>query len=147
AAFAAVHHLLLAHGLATQALRACGANRLGITLNPAAVFPADPDSAADADAARLVDGLHNRIFLDPMLVGQYPDDVLEHVARFTKPTFVRPGDLAITSEPIDLLGVNYYSPTYVSARPGSGGHPRYPGTDDIGFLPPAGPVTDMGWQI
>ena len=38
---------------------------------------------ADAEAVRLVDGLHNRIFLDPLLHGRYPADVLEHVGRHT----------------------------------------------------------------
>ncbi|WP_431727872.1 GH1 family beta-glucosidase [Verrucosispora sp. TAA-831] len=149
AAFTAVHHLLLAHGLATQALRSRGAARVGITLNPADVQPADADSAADAAAARLVDGLHNRIFLDPLLVGGYPDDVREHVARLVEPTFVRDGDEKIIAAPIDLLGINYYSPTYVAGRPdGGGGGGAYPGTEGaVEFLPAVGPLTDMGWMI
>ncbi|MGW0501569.1 GH1 family beta-glucosidase [Micromonospora sp. NPDC003241] len=149
AAFSAVHHLLLAHGLATQALRSRGAARVGITLNPADVQPADADSAADAAAVRLVDGLHNRIFLDPLLVGGYPDDVREHVARLVEPTFVRDGDEKIIAAPIDLLGINYYSPTYVAGRPdGGGGGGAYPGTEGaVEFLPAVGPLTDMGWMI
>ncbi len=147
AAFAAVHHLLVAHGLATQALRAAGASTLGITLNPAAVSPADPDDPADRAAAWLVDGLHNRIFFDPLLRGEYPADVLEHVQRFTETSFIRPGDEKITSAPIDLLGINYYAPTYVSARPGAPGSPAHPGTGGIHTLPPSGPLTDMGWGI
>ncbi|MBQ1027848.1 GH1 family beta-glucosidase [Micromonospora sp. C95] len=149
AAFAAVHHLLLAHGLATQALRAGGAGRVGVTLNPADVRPADPNSTADAAAVRLVDGLHNRIFLDPLLVGGYPDDVREHVARFVEPTFVRDEDEKTIAAPIDLLGINYYAPTYVAGRSdGAGGGGAYPGTEGrVQFLAPVGPLTDMGWMI
>ncbi|GIJ07536.1 GH1 family beta-glucosidase [Micromonospora andamanensis] len=149
AAFSAVHHLLLAHGLAVQALRAGGAGRVGVTLNPADVRPADPNSAADAAAARLVDGLHNRIFLDPLLVGGYPDDVREHVARIVEPTFIEDGDEKIIAAPIDLLGINYYAPTYVAGRPdGAGGGGAYPGTEGaVQFLAPVGPLTDMGWMI
>jgi beta-glucosidase len=147
AAFIAVHHLLLAHGLATDALRAAGARTLGITLNPAAVFPADADSAGDVAAATLVDGLHNRIFFDPILRGEYPADVLEHVARFTAPTFVEDGDEKVIATPIDVLGVNYYRPTYVAARPGATGNPMHPGTEGVAFLPPSGTVTDMGWAV
>ncbi|TCB99283.1 beta-glucosidase [Micromonospora zingiberis] len=149
AAFSAVHHLLLAHGLATQALLAAGAGRVGITLNPADVRPADADSAADAAAVRLVDGLHNRIFLDPLLVGGYPDDVRKHVARMVEPVFVHDGDEKIIAAPIDLLGINYYAPTYVAGRPdGAGGGGAYPGTAGaVEFLPPVGPLTDMGWMI
>ncbi|GIJ21681.1 GH1 family beta-glucosidase [Micromonospora lutea] len=148
AAFAAVHHLLLAHGLAAQALRAGGAGRVGVTLNPADVRAADPNSAADAAAVRLVDGLHNRIFFDPLLAGGYPDDVREHVARMVEPVFVQDGDEKIIAAPIDLLGINYYAPTYVAGRPdGAGGGGAYPGTEGVQFLAPVGPLTDMGWMI
>ncbi|GAB2945992.1 GH1 family beta-glucosidase [Micromonospora polyrhachis] len=148
AAFTAVHHLLLGHGLAARALRAAGASTVGITLNPAAVRPVDPDSAADQAAVRLVDGLHNRIFLDPLLRGRYPADVLEHVARFTDLAHLRDGDEQTIAAPIDLLGVNYYSPTYVADRPGAaGGGGAYPGTEGIEFPEPTGPLTEMGWMI
>ncbi|MEV4841900.1 GH1 family beta-glucosidase [Micromonospora matsumotoense] len=148
AAFRAVHHLLLGHGLAARALRAAGAQTVGITLNPADVAPADPDSAADAAAVRLVDGLQNRIFLDPLTGAGYPADVLEHVARMVEPTFVRDGDEKIIAAPLDLLGINYYSPTYVAGRPDGGGSSAYPGTEGtVEFLPATGPVSDMGWQI
>ncbi|MGI5213160.1 GH1 family beta-glucosidase [Plantactinospora sp. CA-290183] len=148
AAFAAVHHLLLGHGLAVRALRAAGAGTVGVTLNPVAAFPADPSSPADAAAVRLVDGLHNRIFLDPLLLGRYPTDVLDHVSRFTDLGYLRSGDEKIINAPIDVLGVNYYAPTYLAARPGAaGGGGAYPGTEGIEFLPPAGPLTDMGWMI
>ncbi|GIG61251.1 beta-glucosidase [Longispora fulva] len=142
-AFAAVHHLLLAHGLGTQALRSAGARSIGLTLNPASVSPVDPADPADVAAARLVDGLQNRIFLDPVLRGEYPADVA-HLVR----AHIRDTDLKVISEPIDLLGVNYYMPLYVRARPGAtGGGEAYPGTRDIEFLPAEGPVTEMGWLI
>ncbi|BCB85474.1 GH1 family beta-glucosidase [Phytohabitans suffuscus] len=148
AAFAAVHHLLLGHGLAARALRAAGAEKVGITLNPAAVLPADPESAADAEAVRVVDGLSNRIFFDPILAGGYPSDVLEQMRRFTDLAFIQDGDEKAIAAPIDLLGVNYYSPTYVAGRPGApGGGLAHPGTEGVLFLPPAGPLTEMGWQI
>ncbi|MDZ5441415.1 GH1 family beta-glucosidase [Micromonospora sp. 4G57] len=148
AAFRAVHHLLLGHGLATRALRAVGVATLGITLNPADVQPADAGSEADAAAVRLVDGLQNRIFLDPLTGAGYPDDVLAQVARHVEPTFVRGGDEKIIAAPIDLLGVNYYSPTYVAGRVGGAGGSAYPGTAGVvEFLPPVGPLTEMGWSI
>ncbi|MFI6163304.1 GH1 family beta-glucosidase [Micromonospora sp. PTRAS2] len=149
AAFTAVHHLLLGHGLAVRALRAGGAEVVGITLNPAEVQPADRDSAADAAAVRLVDGLQNRIFLDPLTGAGYPADVLEHVSRMVDPaTFLRDGDEKLIAAPIDLLGINYYSPTYVAGRPDGAGSSAWPGTEGaVQFLPAAGPVSDMGWAI
>ncbi|WFE58218.1 GH1 family beta-glucosidase [Micromonospora sp. WMMD712] len=149
AAFTAVHHLLLGHGLAVRALRAGGAEVVGITLNPAEVQPADRDSAADAAAVRLVDGLQNRIFLDPLTGAGYPADVLEHVARMVDPaTFLRDGDEKLIAAPIDLLGINYYAPTYVAGRPDGAGGSAWPGTEGaVEFLPAAGSVSDMGWAI
>ncbi len=74
-AFKAVHHLLLGHGLAARALRTAGAQSVSITLNPASVIPVDPENAADLEAARIVDGLNNRVFLDPLVKGEYPADM------------------------------------------------------------------------
>ena len=147
-AFRAVHHLLLGHGLAARALRAAGVETLGITLNLADVQPADAASAADAEAVRLVDGLHNRIFLDPLTGGGYPADVLAHVGRIVAPDFIRDGDEKLIAAPLDLLGLNYYAPTYVAGRAGGAGGDAYPGTaGTVEFLPPAAPLTDMGWSI
>ncbi|WP_326549607.1 GH1 family beta-glucosidase [Micromonospora sp. NBC_01813] len=148
AVFQSVHHLLLGHGLANQVLRAAGVSTLGITVNPVSAFPVDPASEADAKAVHLVEGLQNRIFLDPILRGGYPADMLEHVSRFTSLEHIRDGDEKIIGEPIDLLGINYYAPTYVTASDGApGGGGAYPGTEDIQFIAPAQPLTDMGWQI
>jgi beta-glucosidase len=146
-AFKAVHHLLLGHGLAVKALREAGAQNIGITLNPASVLPLDPRNAADVDAARIVDGLNNRIFLDPLVKGHYPDDMREHMQRFVDLSFIRDGDEALIQQPIDVLGVNFYQPTYVSAKPGHPASPENPGTEGIEFRKPVGPVTDMDWQI
>ncbi|MCW6005220.1 beta-glucosidase [Micromonospora sp. CPCC 205371] len=148
AALKAVHHLLLAHGLAVGELRAAGAETLGITLNPSAVRPADPDNAADVEAARVVHALSNRIFYDPILVGGYPPEALELIEALAGLGHIHDQDAKTIAAPIDLLGVNYYAPTYVAGRPGSpGGGPNNPGTEGIEFLPPTGPLTDMGWQI
>jgi beta-glucosidase len=147
AAFAAAHHLLLGHGLAVQALRAAGAAQLGITLNPAAVRPADPTSAEDVAAAQLVDALHGRLFMDPVAGRGYPEDALAVARRFGGSAWLHDGDEATIGAPIDLLGVNYYTPSVVAAQPGHPGRPALPGTEGIAFPQLAGPVTAMGWRI
>ena len=63
------------------------------TLSPRPVRPATP--AEDADAARRIDGLHNRFFLDPLLRGAYPADVLGDLTELTDLAYVRDGDLEI----------------------------------------------------
>jgi beta-glucosidase len=146
ASYAAVHHLLLAHGLSVQALRAAGARRIALTVNLAPVRTPG-NSPADVEAVRIVDGLSNRIFLDPVLRGEYPGDVLADARRFTDLAYLRDGDLEVISEPIDWLGVNYYNPVHVAARPGAPANPTYPGSEGIEFVSPGAPVTAMGWPI
>jgi beta-glucosidase len=105
-ALAAAHHLLLAHGLAAQALRPYGRG-IGLTLNLSPMM-AVSTSDADVTAARRRDLLHNRLFLDPVLRGAYPVDYDEVFGALTDRSFVRDGDLAVMSAPLDFLGVNYY---------------------------------------
>ena len=145
--FPAVHHLLLGHGLAARALRSAGARSVSITLNPAAVFPVDADNAADREAARIIDGLSNRVFFDPLLRGHYPADMLQHMSRFTDLSYIADGDLEIINAPIDVLGINFYQPAYVSAKPGQPASLDQPGSEGIAYRAPDGPVTDMNWLI
>ena len=113
-AAAANHHLLLAHGLALPILRsAVPSAKVGITLNLGDHRPGS-DHELDVAAARRADGNLNRLFLEPVCHGQYPEDMLEHYAN-TTPGFsvVRDGDLALIAQPLDFLGVNYYFPSTV----------------------------------
>ncbi len=159
---AAVHHLNLAHGLGVEALRSevPDGTRMSITLNLANVRGA---SAADADAVRHVDGISNRIFLDPILRGSYPSDVLDDLRHITDWGFIKDGDTEKINAPIDVLGVNYYSPALVAAATpellaeansrtandphATEGPAAYPGTDLAVSLPQEGPYTEMGWRI
>jgi beta-glucosidase len=164
AGLVAAHHLLLAHGLAVAALREQGARAdLGITLNFTVADPHDPDDPADVDAARRIDGLHNRLFLDPLLRGSYPADVVEDTADLTfagRPWLdvVREGDLSLIGAPIDALGVNYYHGDAVSGRPQQPPmdgvrHPEravlspYPGAEQASFAGRDLPVTGLGWEV
>jgi beta-glucosidase len=132
-ALRASHHLLLSHGWAVQALR--GRGRVGITLNLAPVRSDDP-----AAAARM-DGYLNRWFLDPLFHGRYPADMAEHYERRYGPLdLVRDGDLAVISERIDFLGVNYYFPQRVRPEPS-----RQP--LEIASVAPPPPTTAMGWEV
>ncbi len=108
AAFSAAHHLLLSHGLAVQAIRAAASRKpeVGIVLNLHPVHPASP-SEEDRLAARRLDGVINRMFLDPVLKGKYPEDMLE-LFGFLLPE-IRPGDMETISVPIDFIGINYYT--------------------------------------
>nr|WP_083442029.1 GH1 family beta-glucosidase [Nitriliruptor alkaliphilus] len=147
AAFRAVHHLLLGHGLAAQALRAGGANEVSITLNVTHVEAVDPDDPHDLAAARRVDGLSNRLFSDALLRGEYPDDMLPLFERFGALSAIHHGDLATIATPIDLVGLNYYNPSWVRARIGAPASPAFPGTEGVEFVDPGLSTTDMGWPV
>ncbi len=127
------HHLLLSHGLALQALRAAGCQaRLGIVLNLAPIHTAT-DTDADRAQARIDDGRLVRWYMDPLFHGRYPDDVLAHLGADAPQ--VEPGDMAAIRQPMDFLGVNYYSRAVASAD-GS----WQAGRSGL-------PLTDMGWEI
>ncbi|MGH1561268.1 GH1 family beta-glucosidase [Mumia sp. DW29H23] len=134
-AFAAGHHQLLGHGLAVQALRASGDVPVMLVnnLTPVRAASASPEDAA---AAQVYDAFHNRMFLDTVLRGTYPDELADAAGAV-----VHDGDLATVAQPLDLLGVNYYNPTLVKA----------PGADNplpFELVPIEGyPTTGFGWPV
>ncbi|RFU22169.1 GH1 family beta-glucosidase [Geodermatophilus marinus] len=148
AASRAVHHLLLGHGLAAGRLRAAGVGSLGITLNFTPTHPAT-DAPADREAARLLDGQQNRVFLDAVVRGAYPEDVVADLAAAGAPLPVRGGDLEVIAAPLDWLGVNYYFEQTVRAgtRPPEKGETSFIGGEGVVELDPEGPTTTMGWGI
>jgi beta-glucosidase len=106
------------------------------------------------DAARRVDGQCNRLFLDPIFRGEYPADVLADVANLGMNDVVRPGDLDLISEPVDVLGVNYYHgdafTTDPEPLPGpAAGAPASPlvAAEGVRQVPRGLPVTGMGWEV
>jgi beta-glucosidase len=150
-ALAATHHLLLGHGLAMEKMRSLGHgdNQLGITLNLADVRPASEDPA-DAEAARRVDGNANRLYLDPLFRGSYPEDMLEHYRAESDFDFVRDGDLEIISQPLDFLGVNYYMRhTVVDGARGANLRTamRFADLNVATVLPEGVETTAMGWPV
>jgi beta-glucosidase len=101
---ASVHHLLLAHGRAVQAIRAQGVTGdVGTIVSMSGISPATthPD---DVRAAERADYFEGRVFLDPMLGhGHLPE------LAATLGDIVQPGDLETIAQPLDVLGLNWYS--------------------------------------
>ncbi len=152
-ALAAAHHLLLAHGLAVEAMRGAAGSghpaRFGITLNVHDTLPAG-DGEADRAAVRRSDCQNNRVFLDPLLAGRYPRAEQETWPGLTDWGFRRDGDLDVIGTPLDFLGVNTYFPAYVADRPRVEPDPARRIATDIGVVevPPAGlSRTAMGWPV
>lgn len=143
AALAVSHHLLLSHGRAVHAIRAnVRGARVGIALNQLWVIPAS-DREEDHEAARALDGDFNRWYLDPLFGRPYPDDRVREYRRRGWLSdgalpFVQPGDEVSIAQPVDFLGINYYT----CARMASGDAPG-----EMRALPPQGDPTDMGWEV
>jgi beta-glucosidase len=136
-ALATAHHLLLSHGRAVEILRRLSpGSQVGITLNLDFPYPQSQEPE-DVRAARWVDGLHNRWFLDPLFRGAYPDDMTEAWAE-SMPE-VRDGDLETIATPIDFLGVNNYTSPLVAAGE-NGIRSRIVRRADVDR-------TDMGWEV
>lgn len=105
-----LHHLLLAHGLAVQSIRSSFDVQLGIALNISPVFPANPDSDQDQQAAHLYDTFLYKSFLNALFHKKYPSEILMD-------TIVKNGDMDLIGLPIDYLGINYYTASRIAFDP------------------------------
>jgi beta-glucosidase len=112
AAWAATHHLLLAHGLGARAIRSATAGDIGIALN---LYPcrAASDAEEDVRAAAFADELFNGLYLEPVFRGAYPRTMLERSPALREA--LADGDLDLIATPIDVLGVNYYTTKTIAA--------------------------------
>ena len=132
----AMHHVLLAHGRATEAMRGMGLSNLGAVCNFEYAQPAD-DSAASHAAARLYDGYYNRWFLSGIFRGEYPAEVLEGLGPHMPQGWQ--DDFETISQPVDWIGLNYYTRKLIVADDGP-----WPSHHEVeGPLP----KTAMGWEI
>ncbi|WP_405551744.1 GH1 family beta-glucosidase [Streptomyces sp. NBC_01171] len=138
AAVRASYHLLLGHGLATQAVRAAAPDaEIGVVNNLSTVYAAT-DSPDDVAAARRQDGHVNRWWLDPVHGRGFPADMVE-VYGVELPE--KPGDLETIATPLDWLGLNYYMPAHVADDPnGPAPYTRSVRREGV-------PRTGMDWEI
>jgi beta-glucosidase len=149
----AAHHLLLAHGLAARAITETAGEsaQVGPAINLAPITAAS-DSVEDAAAARRYDDQRNRWFLDPVLLGSYPAELLEEYVALVGEDFLHDGDLEVMSANLGFLAVNYYAPNRVAAAPaakvaptGSSSFGEWLRVDDRARQDVA--RTTMGWTI
>ena len=133
----AAHHLLLAHGLAMQVLRKNAPDvASGIVLNFTPYYAAS-ERQKDCAATQLAHDHHNDWYVRPVLTGKYPE-LLSLLPEDEQPDIYE-GDLALISTPIDYLGVNYYTRSFV----------QHDDNEGFTILPPehGAPVSAMGWEI
>ncbi len=118
AAALAAHNLLRGHGLAVRCFRAEARGRIGIVVN---VEPKDAasDAPADLEVTRRAEAYMNRWFLDALFLGAYPDEMRD-IFGSAWPGFPA-DDFTLIREPIDHLGLNYYTRSVNRADPAA--HP------------------------
>lgn len=138
-AYQAAHHLLLAHGLAIQKLRQNAPQaKHGIVLNFTPAFPAT-NSYADKQAAELADAEFGHWFIQPLMEGKYPKLIMNMFPDDMP--LILPGDMDIISQPLDNLGINYYSRQVVKQSDDPSSSP-YEIVDQVNAE-----KTDMGWEV
>ena len=149
AGFRSAYEQMIAHGKALRVLRQHKANRAGTVLNLTEII-SDFDECQDA--VKHVDNLQNGIWLD-MLAGRgISDFTKESTAQFTDWRFVNEEDLKLVSEPLDFLGINYYTPNRIEPGDEQGefivgqDSEVYPGTGNVKFVSRE-PKSLMGWEV
>ncbi len=126
------HNLMVAHGLSMQAIRSENSKvEAGIVLN---LWMADPatDSVEDIAAAQVAWDRNETLFLDPIFKGHYPTAAYDLVGE-NMPK-IQDGDMALISQELDYVGINFYSRNLVSAAQK---------IDEV----PGSEYTEMGWEV
>jgi beta-glucosidase len=141
AAYQVTHHLLLSHGKTVQAFQQGGyKGKIGIVLNLPRLEPASEAEADRAAHHRVYQSFYN-LYLDPIYKGRYPEDLFNWIG-YHQPK-VLAGDLELIHQPINFLGVNYYSTDMVSHELGGGLLKNQNKT----YSAPGWGHTAMGWGI
>ncbi|NII11353.1 GH1 family beta-glucosidase [Oleiagrimonas sp. C23AA] len=134
----ASHHLMRAHGRAVQVYREVGQHQIGLVVNIEPKYPAS-DSEADRAATRRAHHYMNRQYLDPALRGRYPDGLREVFGEAWRDWPAE--DMALIAQPIDFVGLNYYTRAVVRDDP----H-QYP-TRASAVRQPGATYSDTGWEV
>ena len=137
AAARAMHHVMLAHGKGVQALRATTKADVGIVLNYEKAEPAS-DTPAAREAAATWHALYNQWYVGGAIKGEYPERMTTALAEYLPNGWE--GEMSTVAQPIDFLGVNYYTRARMDAAAG----PGFPALENI-----PGPLdkTQIGWEV
>jgi beta-glucosidase len=151
AGFEAGYRLMSAHGAAMSVLREHRAKMPGIALNLTEVITEDERVRAQADH---VDSLQNRFWLDLLAGRGVSEGLIERTSEFTDWSFIDQAQLKDIAQPIDWLGINYYTPIRIASA-GEGDQKAalgqdfslYPGVPEGAQMASRDPRTEMGWEI
>jgi len=134
----ATHNLLRAHGAAVQAYRASGKHKIGLVVNLEPKYAAS-DSAEDKAATARADAYMNRQYLDPALLGSYPEELREIFGEAWPEWPAK--DFELIKQPLDFVGVNYYTRNVTRSDGASWPLRASP------VRQPQGTYTETGWEV
>ena len=134
----AAHNVLCAHGAAVEVYRSRWKHQIGLVVNLEPKYPAS-EQALDAAAVDRADAYFNRQYLEPSMLGRYPDELIAlYGEAWPDPPAA---DLALIRQPIDFLGVNYYTRKVVR-------HDETVWPDRAQPVPvPGATYTETNWEI
>ncbi len=136
------HYINLAHADGVAAIRnEASAAKVGCVLQLPPIHPRS-DSDEDRRAARVMDGLMNRWYAEPALLGRYPEDILELFKDLDLP--ILDGDLERMNQPLDFAGLNLYSRLFAYHDPNI---PLIEGMLDFDYRRPGAEYTHFGWEL
>jgi beta-glucosidase len=131
-------NLMRAHGAAVQAYRAEGRHRIGLAVNLEPKYPAS-DSPEDLQATARADAYWNKQYLDPILLGRHPGELREVYLEAADE--LGAADCNLIRQPIDFLGVNYFTRSVIRDDPSS-----WP--ERVARVPqPQQVTTELGWEV
>jgi beta-glucosidase len=138
----ASHYLNLAHGEGVCAIRAeVSSAKVGTVLQLPPLYPRS-ETEEDEKATRIMDGLMNRWYAEPVLIGTYPADILEILKPFNLP--IREGDMERIYQPLDFVGLNLYTRLFVYHEPVV---PLTEAMIDRDYRVPGAVYTTYGWEV
>ncbi|MGM0123949.1 6-phospho-beta-glucosidase [Enterococcus sp. AZ194] len=109
------YHTLLAHAMAVKMYRSVPHNdgKIGIILNLSPVYAKSCEDE-DQKAAHLADLFYIRGFLDTVVDGYFPEELIQIIKEHQlTPTIYAEDKEVFENNTVDFLGVNYYQPLRV----------------------------------
>lgn len=145
------HHKVLATAKVVKLFREKGySGSVGCILNPEVTYPRSR-AAHDVRAAEIYDLFYNRVFLDPLVHGRYPQALFSVLEQHDVQWEYNEQELALIADnTVDELGINLYYPHRVKA-PSRAWHPETPFHPAYYYEPFELPGRRMnksrGWEI
>lgn len=117
-----LHDLLVCHGKAVQMFRSYNFHdaKIGIVVDVWHHYPARPGNAADEAMAMHRNEIEGYgMFLHPLFLGGWTEEMTAYLQEKNYTIHVCPGDFETIREPIDFYGLNFYNGLFDCAEEGN----------------------------